>query len=288
MGTYVVTGAASGIGAATAQELRAAGHRVIGVDLHDAEVTADLSSAGGRQTAIGGILDASDGRLDGAVLAAGLGPGKDREQMIGEVNVRGVTELLTALRPLLAAAGNAKVVVFGSNSTTATPFVPHAAIRRLRSGDVDGAVRVIRRRGPLAGAIAYAASKIAVTQWCREQAVSPDWAGAGIRLNVIAPGPVMTPLLQSQLAGSTGSQVRSFPLPIREYGTAEQLSSWVMMMLSPAADFLVGSVIVVDGGTEALLRTRDWPRALPLSATPRMLWTMYRAPKRGQIASYGS
>ncbi|MFW0797197.1 SDR family oxidoreductase [Gordonia sp. CPCC 205515] len=286
MGVYVVTGAASGIGAAVADRLRLDGHTVIGVDLHDADVIADLSTGVGRRTAIGEVLKACGGRLDGAVFAAGLGPGKGRERMIVEVNVLGATELLDAFRPALAAADGAKVVVFGSNSTTSTPLVPRRAIRRLMAGDVDPAVRQIRRRVGVSGPVAYAASKVAVSLWCRERAVRKDWAGAGIRLNVIAPGPVMTPLLQSQLDSSTGSQVRSFPVPARQYGTPEQLADWVLMMLSPSADFLVGSVIVIDGGTEALLRTRDWPRPLPLRAIPRMLWAMYRAPRDGQVAQY--
>lgn len=285
-GTYVVTGAASGIGAATVQRLRADGHTVIGVDLRDVDVVADLSTSDGRRRAVDAVLERCGGRLDGAVMAAGLGPRRGREQVIAEVNVLGVTELLTAWRPALAASDAAKVVVFGSNSTTTTPFVPRLAVRRLVDGDVGRAVRQIRRRGALAGPVAYAVSKIAVTRWSRRTAVSDDWAGAGIRLNVITPGPVMTPLLQSQLDSNTGAQIRSFPLPIREFGTTEHIADWVMMMLSSSADFLVGSVIVVDGGTDALIRTDDWPRALPLRAVPRFLWTMYRAPRAGRVAQY--
>ncbi|NED63765.1 SDR family oxidoreductase, partial [Streptomyces sp. SID10244] len=86
-------------------------------------------------------------------------------------------------------------------------MVPKRAVRRLMGGELDAAVRQIRRRRGVSGPVAYAASKIAVTHWCRARAVSDDWAGAGVRLNVIAPGPVMTPLLQSQLDSGTGSQV---------------------------------------------------------------------------------
>ncbi|WLP92414.1 SDR family oxidoreductase [Gordonia sp. NB41Y] len=287
MGTYVVTGSASGMGQSVADALREQGHTVIGVDRDGGEVTADLSTASGRRAAITEILDLLDGRIDGVVLAAGLGPARGRERTIIEVNLLGVVEVLEALRPLLAAADKAKVVVFGSNSTTATPFVPPRLIRRLLRGDLDAATAMIRRRGPqLSGPIAYASSKIAVTRWSRMVGTSADWAGAGIRVNVIAPGPVMTPLLRTQLDGANSANVRSFPIPIREYGTSEQLASWVMQMLSPAADFMSGTVITVDGGTEALLRGADWPRPVPLHRVPAVLWRMYRAPKKGQVARY--
>lgn len=286
MGIFLVTGSASGMGAQTAQRLRAEGHRVIGVDRADAEVVADLSTPEGRQRAIDEVLGSCDGVLDGAVLAAGLGPKPGAERTIVEVNVLGVTELLTGLRPALAKAEKAKVVVIGSNSTTSTPLVPRRAIRQLLRGDTEGAARTLRRRGPLSAPAAYAASKLAVSYWCRREAVSAAWAGAGIRLNLLAPGPVLTPLLRGQLASGTGKQVRSFPVPAREYGTPEQIDEWIAVMLSPAADFMVGSVITVDGGTEALLRPRDWPARLPLPELPRMLWSMYKAPSRGQVADY--
>lgn len=286
MGTYVVTGSASGMGAQAAERLRADGHRVIGVDRADADVVADLSTPGGRQLAVDEVLGQCDGVLDGAVLAAGLGPKAGAERAIVEVNVLGVTELLTGLRPALAAADKAKVVVFGSNSTTSTPLVPRRAVRLLLRGDTEAAARVISRRGPLSAPVAYASSKLAVSYWCRRAAVSADWAGEGIRMNILAPGPVLTPLLLGQLKSGTGKQVRSFPVPAREYGTPEQIAEWVSVMLSPAADFMVGAVITVDGGTEALLRPRDWPARLPLPELPRMLWLMAKAPSRGQVADY--
>ncbi|MGB3696910.1 MAG: SDR family oxidoreductase [Gordonia sp. (in: high G+C Gram-positive bacteria)] len=286
MGTYVVTGSASGMGQASAQRLREDGHRVIGVDLADADVVADLSTRDGRSQAVRDVMAAADGRLDGAVFAAGVGAHRGKERLTVEVNVLGVTELLMALQPELAAAGNAKVVVFGSNSTTSTPFVPRRAIAALEAGDTERATRIIVRRGPLSGPAAYAASKLAVSRWVRRHAVTDQWAGAGIRLNLLAPGPVLTPLLRDQLSSSSGRAVRSYPVPVREYGTPEQLAEWVMIMLSPAADFMAGSVVTVDGGTEALLRPTDWPSPLPLRRLPRMIAALRRAPRTGQVADY--
>ena len=66
------------MGLQVAQKLRDAGHTVIGVDMEQADIVADLSTAEGRQAAAAGVLAASGAKLDGAVLAAGLGPGPDR------------------------------------------------------------------------------------------------------------------------------------------------------------------------------------------------------------------
>lgn len=289
MGHYVITGAASGMGAAVAQSLRAEGDSVIGVDRDPggAEVVADLSTEDGRRAAIRDVLDRCGGRLDGAVMAAGLGPARGRERTILEVNFLGVADLLTAFRPALAAGDRAKAVIIGSNSATTTPLVPRSALRRLDRRDTEGAARVIRRRpAALTGPLAYAASKIAVAHWCRRRAVAPEWAGAGIGVNLVAPGPVMTPLLRAQLDSDTGKNVRAFPVPVREYGRPEQIVDWVRLLLSPSADFMSGSVVTIDGGTEALLRPRAWPSPLPGSGVPRLLWRMYRAPKEGRVARY--
>ncbi len=104
MGTYAITGSASGMGHQAALALETLGHTVIGVDLHDADVIADLSTPEGRRAAAEAVLTAANGVLDGAVLAAGLGPGADN-RLLAEVNFLGVVDLLTAWRPALAAAG---------------------------------------------------------------------------------------------------------------------------------------------------------------------------------------
>lgn len=283
MGTYAITGTASGMGAAVADKLRGAGHRVIGVDLADAEVVADLATADGRATAAASVLELAGDRLDGAVMAAGLGPsgGLERTRLITQVNYFGVVELLVAWRPALAAGGSAKVVVFSSNSTTTVPMVPRSLVRAFLANDADKAFRVAKRFGRFSPPIAYAGSKVAVTRWVRRNAVSVDWAGAGVRLNAIAPGAIDTPLLQKQLqTPAERKQIESFPIPIGHFGDASQLGDWVVFMLSPAADFLVGSVVFVDGGTDAYFRPDDWPAPVPVARTPGYLMGMRARAKR--------
>ncbi len=279
MSVYAVTGSASGMGRQAAQKLRSAGHTVIGVDLREAEVVADLSTVEGRRTAAEAVLVAGEGRLDGAVLAAGIGPapGLDTAKHIFEVNYFGVVDLLMSWRQAYAAAGSAKVVVISSNSTTTVPMVPQRAVRAVLAGDPDKALRTVKISARAAPAMAYAASKIAVTRWVRRHAVTPNWAGAGIRLNALAPGAIMTPLLERQLATPREAKaVHAFPVPVGGFGDAGQIADWIVFMLSDAADFLCGSVVFVDGGSDAYLRSDDWPVRVPTSGLPRYLYRFAR------------
>lgn len=287
MGVYAVTGSFSGMGAAVVARLEAAGHSVITVDLREADVVADLSTHDGRRRAIEGVM-ARARSLDGLVLAAGVGPtpGRDRVRQILQINYFGVVDLLGALRPLLV--DGAKVVAFASNSTTVVPLVPRRAVAALLRGDAERAERALRLFGRVGPQIAYAASKTALARWVRRAAVTADWAGAGIRLNAIAPGAVLTPLLERQLSTpAEARQVKDFPVPIGGYGDPGHLADWVVFMLSPAADFLCGSVVFVDGGSDAWFRADDWPGGVPWRRTVGYLRRM-RAFKRAAPSGGGT
>jgi len=197
------------------------------------------------------------------------------------VNYLGVTDLLRRWRPALASAWNAKVVVVGSNSSTTMPMVPHGAVKALLRGDMPRATWLLQRYRRAAPAMAYGASKIAVSRWARRKAVTPEWASAGIRLNVIAPGAIMTPLLEKQLASPREAKaVRSFPVPVGGYGSAEQLADWMVFMLSDAADFLCGSIVFVDGGSDAYFRADDWPRRVPTTKLARYVFRLIMFSRR--------
>ena len=278
MSTYAITGSASGMGHATAQRLRDEGHTVIGVDIKDSDVIADLSTPQGRREAAESVLAASAGKLDGAVLAAGLGPspGRDRPRQIAQVNYLGVVELLGAWRPALTvpekASKSAKVVVVASNSTTTVPAVPGRTVRALLAHDADRAVASVKWYGKAAPTMMYAASKIAVSRWVRRHAWRPEWAGSGVRLNALAPGAIMTPLLAEQLSNPTQAKaVRSFPIPVGGFGDVGHMADWMSFMLSDSADFLCGSIIFVDGGSDAYFRAEDWPKPLAAYRLPGFL-----------------
>ncbi len=265
MGTFALTGVASGMGEATAGLLRAAGHQVIGVDRHDAGIVADLATPAGRRAAIDGVSAACGGALDGAVMFAGVGgaTGRPASQLVS-VNYFGAVELLTAFRPLLAAAGEAAAIAISSNSATCQPGWRPELAEACLAGDESHA-RAVADQGDSASA--YPATKLALARWVRRQAPTPAWAGAGVRLNAVAPGLVETPFVQETRDDPVlGPFVEMFPLPLGRGGTAREIAELVVFLLGPAARFFCGSVIYCDGGTDALLRPDDWPARWDLPA----------------------
>jgi NAD(P)-dependent dehydrogenase (short-subunit alcohol dehydrogenase family) len=258
MGSYAVTGSMSGFGKATAERLRADGHDVLGVDLHDADVVADLGTAAGRADAIEQIGRA--GPLDGLVTAAGIGGSSTAPGgRLVSVNYFGTVVLLEGLRPALARTGNAAVVCLGSNSATVQPDWDVTLAAACLAGDEDAAVA---KADAAASLYAYPAAKAAIAWYVRTHA--PAWVGDGIRLNAIAPGLTETALTQGQRADPIiGKALAEFPVPLGRAIAPEEIADVIVAMLAMPA--LVGSVVTVDGGTEALLRPRDWPSMWSLS-----------------------
>ncbi len=250
MGVFVVTGSASGIGAATTALLRTEGHDVVGVDLQNAEVTADLSTRAGRSNAVAVLPQ----RLDGAVMCAGLVGLTDRPAaLLASVNYFGAVEVLESLRPRFADPSAA--VVISSNSVTIQPGWDPDLLEACLSGDEAHAREVAGRHD---SPTAYPATKAALARWVRRNA--PAWAADGIRLNAIAPGLIETPLSQEVRADPhLAPLMESLPLPLGRGGTAEEIAALLAFLLGPSGRFFSGSVVLCDGGTEALLRPDDWP-----------------------------
>jgi len=256
--TVVVSGSASGMGAATASALESAGQRVIGVDLHDATVVADLANAAGRAHAIDEISRLNAGVIDGLVTWAGVAGLTDLPgSVVVSVNYFGTVALLEGLRPLLAGGDQPAAVAVSSNSTTAQPGIPTDLVERCLAGDES----LAREAADQAGALStYPASKLAVARWVRRHAPTEEWAGAGITLNAVVPGAVETPMLAATRRDPTiGRFIDEFPIPIGRKGTPAELAAFTCFLLGPDARFICGSVLFVDGGTDALLRPDSVP-----------------------------
>jgi NAD(P)-dependent dehydrogenase (short-subunit alcohol dehydrogenase family) len=254
--TIAITGSAGGIGAATRERLEQDGHTVIGVDVRDAEVEADLSSPEGRAAMVDEVGAAADGVLDGVVAAAGV-LGGDGPTVVS-VNHFGAVATLEGLRPLLERGSSPSAVALSSNSTTTFPDLPVALVDACLGGDEAAAREAATAVDPVA---AYPATKLALARWVRRSAVGAAWAGSGIRLNAVAPGFIATPMT----AGTEDFVMDLgdvYPIPQRRAGQPSEVAALLAYLLSPDAAFFCGSIVFMDGGTDAAVRPdRPDPRA---------------------------
>jgi len=244
-----VTGSAGGIGGAIRRRIEAEGHRVIGVDLRDAEVEADLASADGRAAAVAAVRQQADGRLDGLVVAAGIGGSTPApSSMVARINYFGAVALLEGLGPTLGDGALRAAVAIASNSATAVPMDDMALVDACLAGDEDGAAKLA---DGLDGEAVYAMSKLALARKVRRLAV--EWA-PGVRVNAVAPGPVLTPLTEAALEDPvTGDLIRQYPIPLDRWGEKDEIAAAVWYLLSPESSWTTGTVLFADGGTDALL-----------------------------------
>lgn len=262
MKTIAITGAASGIGAATTARLQAEGHRILAVDINptegvDTALVADLSTPEGRQSAIDGLLDACDGRLDGFVPCAGLSGLPDRPgPIIPSLNYFGTVDLIAGLRPALAASEAGAVVALCSNSASNAP-IPMSVVAACDAGDEAAAREAADKAGSI---LSYGASKMAIAHWIRKHATLPEWIGEGINLNAVAPGMVATAMIEEGQADPMMKKaLDNFSVPIGRMGRPDEIAALITFLLGPDARFLVGSIVYVDGGTDAKQRTEAYP-----------------------------
>ncbi|MFC8104440.1 SDR family oxidoreductase [Streptomyces sp. NPDC057363] len=248
----VVTGSGSGIGAALTALLRTRGDRVIGVDLRGGEVDADLSTPDGRAAAAAAATEAAEGVVDAVVTCAGTSvPGT----AMVTVNYFGTTEFVTALRPALAAAPRPRVVVIGSISGT-RPTDPDVVAACLADDENKALAHAERAVADGHARQLYPSSKAALAQWARRTAVAEGWADAGIPVNVVAPGIVLTPMSAGLFDDPEMKKVMNtaVPMPLNGYLQPEDVARAVLFLASDDNTHITGQVLYVDGGAETTLR----------------------------------
>ncbi|MFF0424814.1 SDR family oxidoreductase [Streptomyces sp. NPDC004520] len=255
--TCLVTGAASGIGEATTTLLRKRGHTVIAADLTEGDIRADLSTPEGRAALVARARELTGGRLDAVVSCAGVAR---FDPLTIKVNHFGAVATLEGLRPLLAAGTDPRAVVVGSVDSVhpTDPAIVDAAL----AGDETAAVAASRAavdRGE--GHLVYSSSKASVSRWVRRAAPTDAWAGAGVPLNAVAPGVVVTPLTRPLLDDPEmrGLVERSVPMPLHGHARPEQIAPLIAWLASPENALVTGQVVFADGGADAVLRgDRTW------------------------------
>ncbi|MGI8999467.1 MAG: SDR family NAD(P)-dependent oxidoreductase [Candidatus Limnocylindria bacterium] len=218
--TVIITGAAAGIGRATAERLAADGWRVVGIDRTDVYLDAInlLVGDAGDTSLLMGAIERCGGKLNALVCSAGIppsGPWDSREHWdeVMAVDLTAPYEALRVCMPALVAARGSAVLV----------------------GSIVGAVEG-SMRSP-----AYAAAKAGLEGLTRSMAVigAPD----GVRVNVVAPGAIATDFDERLLPADHRTDV-----PLGRMGTANEVAAVIGFLLSPEASYVTGSTWTIDGG----------------------------------------
>jgi NAD(P)-dependent dehydrogenase (short-subunit alcohol dehydrogenase family) len=221
--TAIVTGSASGIGAAVAATLQNDGYTVAGLDLSaDAPYVVDVSDPGAVEKIVAQVV--SDlGPVEAVVSAAGhyeMVPIADitRQQLhrMLRVHLGGLRNVTRSVLPSMLERGSGSVIAITSE---------------LAIGGGDGDAH-------------YAAAKGAIIGLVRSLAV--EVAGRGVRVNAIAPGPTDTPLLAADSPWRAPEYLAT--IPIRRLTRPDEVAEVVSFLLSEDADFCVGEVLSPNGG----------------------------------------
>ena len=245
---------------------------MVTVDLRDADVTADLVDPrrGGPPRSRACATSPRSCTASSPPPASAGFTGTD-PALVVSVNFFGAVALVEGLREPLAAAGGAGVVFLASNSITG----PARLGRRGRRPRAWAATRTGRagRRGRARGGHGLPGQQGGAGLVGPARGRDREWIGAGIRLNSVAPGKIATAMTEQLAADPVfGPLSEAYPTAIGRDGRAEEIAAPIAFLLSDAASLVVGSVLYVDGGTDAILHPiapEGWDVTLPASREPR-------------------
>lgn len=238
----IVTGAARGIGLATAKRFLDNGYRVALLDIDSGtldkatqtlapaervlSLVCDVSHAGQVQDAVDAVL-ARFGQIDSLVNNAGIAVFKpiletshEEWRQVMSVNLDGAFYCAQAVVPHMADRGTGSIVNIGS-------------ISGLRASTLR---------------VAYGTSKAAISHLTRQQAA--EWAELGIRVNAVAPGPVDTAMAKAVHSAEIRAAYHD-AIPLNRYGTEDEIADAIWYLCSAQSSYVTGQILAVDGGFES-------------------------------------
>ncbi len=237
----LVIGGASGIGAATARLAARCGARMVVAD-RDREAAERVAREVGYGAAAREV-DLGDGE---AVAALFAGLEEEGRQLRGLVATPGIN----VRKPIASTSEEEFDRVVRVNLRGAFLALRHGAPALARSG--GGSIVLlssIRSQVIEPGQGVYAATKAGIVQLARTAAA--EWAAAGVRVNALAPGVVETPLTRPIESRPAWKQAYTDKTLVGRWATAEEIAAPAVFLLSPAAGYITGSVLFVDGGWTA-------------------------------------
>lgn len=237
----VVTGAASGIGRATAAHLASRGDRVLLTDLASDALESAAAECGGIAVGADVTVEADSESIAAAAMDA-------YGRIDALVHCAGIEEAFVDAHkmPLAVFERTMRVNVTGS-------FLVTRAVGRQMVAQEGGSIVLlgsILSQVGYGGNAAYTASKGAVLQLGRALAV--DWAKYGVRVNVVGPGPVVTPMSQGSLDDPVRAAWLRERIPLGRPGTVGDIASVCAFLTSDASAYMTGAYVPVDGGWLAL------------------------------------
>lgn len=252
--TFVVSGSASGIGLVTCQLLKERGDKVIGIDIHDADIVADLSTSEGRREAVERAIDLANGNIDVLIANAGLALPISKTV---SVNFFGVTDLVLGLRATLAKSSSPRVAITSSMASLMPndPELVNAMLSLDESAAVARADELVEQGGGLEQLI-YGSSKRAIGRWIRKVAATSEFAGARIPVNAIGPGIVETPMTKDMIATEEAKAglLQVVPMPLNGIMQPEVIAKALIWIGSEENTHMTGQTIYIDGGSDVVLR----------------------------------
>ena len=252
--TYVITGTGSGIGLSTKNKLVALGNKVVGVDIKNAEVIADLSTPEGRKEAANKAIDMAGGTVDAVIANAGSAL---PIATTVSINFFGATEFISAMNSSLAKSKSPRVAITSSMAS----LMPNdkELVDLMLAGDERKAVAraqaLVNQGGGVEGLI-YGSTKRALSRWLRRECIKDSWAKSGIPINAVGPGIVKTPMVAEMIATQEGRDglAKAVPMPLNGYLEPENVADLLIWLTSEANSHVTGQTIYIDGGSDAVIR----------------------------------